>query len=93
MGKTEQEENVEDRSGQSAELAQKSEQQTPERQTQIAAKRIAAAIGIFFLLALVVATFVVACVDFNGKDRVFSALLLCDIVIPVFLWFILRFLR
>lgn len=103
MGKTKQEDNVEDRSGQPAELAQKSEQQTqeqkiselqmPEQQMPIAAKRIAAAIGIFLLLALVVATFVVACVDFNGKDQVFAALLLCDIVIPVFLWFILRFLR
>lgn len=88
MGKTEPENKVEDRRGQSAELEPESEQQTP-----IAAKRIAAVIGIFFLLVLVAATFIVACIDFNGKDHVFSALLLCDVVIPVFLWFILRFLR
>ena len=59
----------------------------------LVAKRIAAAIGVFLLLALVAVTFVVACIDFDGKEQVFSALLLCDIVIPVFLWVILHFFQ
>ncbi len=60
--------------------------------TVMTAKRIAAMTGVLLLLVLVIATLVVACIDFNAKEQVFSALLLCDIVIPVFLWFILRFL-
>lgn len=87
MGETEQENNVEEREEQAVDFGTESGQPAP-----IAAKRIAAAIGVFLLLLLVAATFVVACIDFNGKERVFSALLLCDVVIPVFLWFILRFL-
>lgn len=78
---------MEDRAGQTADLGQEAGQ--PPVMT---AKRIAAAVGVIFLLTLAAATFVVACVDFNGKEQVFSALLLCDVVIPVFLWFILRFL-
>lgn len=60
--------------------------------TVMTAKRIAAMTGVLLLLLLVIATLVVACIDFSAKEQVFSALLLCDIVIPVFLWFILRFL-
>lgn len=79
---------MEDRMEQSADLEPETGQPAP-----IAAKRVAAAIGVFLLLALVAATFVVACIDFDGKEQVFSALLLCDIVIPVFLWVILHFFQ
>ncbi|MDE6712321.1 MAG: hypothetical protein K2K20_01100 [Lachnospiraceae bacterium] len=80
--------NMEDRMGQSVDREPEAGQTAP-----IAAKRIAAAIGVFLLLALVAATFVVACIDFDGKEQIFSALLLCDIVIPVFLWVILHFFQ
>lgn len=84
---SEAENNMENKEERNAGLVTESGQQAP-----IAAKRIAAAAGVILLLLLVAATFVLACMDFNGKERVFSALLLCDIAIPVFLWFILRFL-
>lgn len=79
---------MEDRMEQSADLEPEAEQPAP-----IAAKRIAAVIGVLFLLALIAATFVVACIEFDGKEQIFLALLLCDIVIPVFLWVILRFFQ
>lgn len=79
---------MEDRMEQSADREPETGQPAP-----MAAKRIAAMIGVFLLLALVAATFVVACIDFDGKEQVFSALLLCDIVIPVFLWVILHFFQ
>lgn len=79
---------MEDRMEQSVDREPEAGQAAP-----IAAKRIAAMIGILLLLALVAATFVVACIDFDGKERIFSALLLCDIVIPVFLWVILHFFQ
>lgn len=80
--------NMEDRTGQSVDCEPETGQPAP-----IAAKRIAAMIGVILLLALIAATFVVACIDFDGKEQVFSALLLCDIVIPIFLWVILHFFQ
>ena len=56
------------------------------------AKRIAAMMGVVLLVVMVLATFVVPFLSFEGVDQVFTALLLCDIAIPVFLWFVLRFL-
>lgn len=57
------------------------------------AKRIAAMLGVILLVVMILATFVVACLNFEGSGQVFMALLLCDIAIPVFLWFILHFLH
>lgn len=57
------------------------------------ARRIAAMLGVILLVVMILATFVVACLNFEGSGQVFMALLLCDIAIPVFLWFILHFLN
>ena len=57
------------------------------------AKRIAAMLGVILLVVMILATFIVACLNFEGSGQVFMALLLCDIAIPVFLWFILHFLH
>ena len=56
-------------------------------------KRIAALTGVILLIVMVLATLVVACLDFNGSHQVFMALVFCDIAVPVFLWFILHFLH
>lgn len=55
------------------------------------AKRIAAMTGVILLAVMILATFIVACLDFEGSGQVFLALLLCDFVVPVLMWFILRF--
>lgn len=86
VNQTQQENKIEEMKAQDKEL-----EPEPKRTTSRAAKRIAAVVGVFLLLALVIATLIVACIEFSGKEQVFLALLLCDIVIPVFLWFILRF--
>lgn len=54
-------------------------------------RRIAAMLGIILLVVLIVLTFIVACLDFEGSGQVFLALILCDFVVPVLMWFILRF--
>lgn len=51
--------------------------------------RTVAIIGIILLLAMFIATLVVAFMDFENKDRVFMALVFSDIVVPVFLYFFL----
>lgn len=56
-------------------------------------KRIAALTGVILLFVMVLATLVVACLDFNGSHQVFMTLVFCDIAVPVFLWFILHFLH
>lgn len=48
--------------------------------------RIAAWIGIILLAALYVATLIVAIVDFPNADRLFQALLVADIGVPILLW-------
>ena len=84
VNQTQQENKIEEMKVQDKELKK-------ELTTSVTAKRVAAVIGVFLLLALVIATLIVACIEFSGKEQVFLALLLCDIVVPVFLWFILRF--
>ena len=49
-------------------------------------KRIFAIIGIILLVALYIATLVVACLDFEGHDAVFQGLLAGSIGIPILLW-------
>lgn len=56
-------------------------------------KRIAALTGVILLIVMVLATLVVACLDFNGSHQLFMVLVFCDISVPVFLWFILHFLH
>ena len=48
--------------------------------------RIVAVIGIVLLVALYVATLVVAIVDFPNADNLFKALLVADIGMPILLW-------
>lgn len=52
-------------------------------------KQIAALAGVVLLLTMVIATFVVACLKFDGSDRIFKGLLCCDIAVPILLWFYL----
>ncbi|MGN0325688.1 MAG: hypothetical protein ACI4DW_05220 [Lachnospiraceae bacterium] len=56
-------------------------------------KRIAALTGVILLIVMVLATLVVACLDFHGSHQLFMVLVFCDISVPVFLWFILHFLH
>lgn len=48
--------------------------------------RIAAWIGIVLLVVLYAATLVVAIADFPNSDRLFNALLIADIGLPILLW-------
>lgn len=49
-------------------------------------KRIVALVGAIILILMFVATLVVAVIPFEGSDRVFKALIGCDIFIPIILW-------
>lgn len=49
-------------------------------------KRIVALLGAIILILMFVATFVVAVWNFEGSDRVFKALIGCDIFVPIILW-------
>lgn len=49
-------------------------------------KQIIALICVVLLVSLYVATFIVACLDFPGKDRMFAACLLATIGLPILLW-------
>ncbi|HOO79700.1 MAG TPA: hypothetical protein PLZ77_08790 [Lachnospiraceae bacterium] len=64
-----------------------------ERQTKTTPRQIAAWIGIIFLVVLILCTLIVACISFPGKEKVLIALSLCDIVVPVFMWFCLHLAR
>ena len=56
-------------------------------------KRVIAMGTVIILGLMIVATLVVACLDFPGSDKVFMGLLLMDGVVPVFLWFFLHFYK
>lgn len=56
-------------------------------------KRVIAMTTVVILGLMIVATLVVACLDFPGSDKVFMGLLLSDGVVPVFLWFFLYFYK
>lgn len=49
-------------------------------------KRIVALLGAIILILMFVATLVVAVLNFEGSDKVLSALIGCDVLIPVILW-------
>ncbi len=49
-------------------------------------QRIAALIGIIFLIALYIATLVFSILDFEGSERLFQACLFGTIAIPILLW-------
>lgn len=53
------------------------------------ATRVIALLGVILLVGMILATFVVACIKFEGSDRIFKGLLSCDIAIPILLWFYL----
>jgi len=49
-------------------------------------KRIVALGGVILMVLLIIATLVVAFLSFPGSQKVFIALLACDILLPVFIW-------
>ena len=48
--------------------------------------RIAAWIGIVLLAVLYAATLVVAIIDFENSKRLFNALVIADIALPILIW-------
>ena len=48
--------------------------------------RIAARIGIVLLAVLYAATLVVAIIDFENSKRLFNALVIADIALPILIW-------
>lgn len=57
------------------------------------AKQIAALISIGLLVLLYLATLIVAFLDFPGSDRLFAALLVADIGLPILLWIYLWLMK
>lgn len=55
--------------------------------------RIVALLGVIILLLMIIATFVVAVVNFDGSERIFKGLLISDFVVPVILWSYLMIYR
>ena len=51
--------------------------------------QIVAIIGLIIIACMVIATFVVGCMDFEGHDRVFFVLIFSDIIVPVVMYFFL----
>lgn len=50
------------------------------------AKQIAAIVCILLLVAMYVVTFIVACLDFPGWERLFQACIVATIGLPILLW-------
>ncbi len=61
--------------------------------TKKTAKQIAALISIGLLVLLYLATLIVAFLDIPGSDRLFAALLVADIGLPILLWIYLWLLK
>jgi hypothetical protein len=59
---------------------------TPEKAPKKTGKQIAAIICIILLAAMYVLTFVAACLDFPGWDRLFAGCLLMTVALPILLW-------
>lgn len=57
--------------------------QKPEHQKS---RRIVAIVCIALLVAMYVATFIVACLNFPGWDRMFQACIVLTIGMPILLW-------
>ena len=55
--------------------------------------RFVALAGVAFLVIMVLATLVVACVDFDGSDKIFKGLIGMDIAIPCILWIYITIYR
>ena len=53
---------------------------------KITPKQIAALICVIILVCMYLITLIVACLDFPGSDRLFSACLLATIGLPILLW-------
>lgn len=56
-------------------------------------KQLAALAGVALLVIFYLATPVAAFADFPGSDRLFAALLVCDIGLPILLWIYLWLIR
>lgn len=56
-------------------------------------KRVVALSGVILIVLLLIATLVVALLSFPGSQKVFIALVACDILLPVFLWIYMTIYR
>ena len=54
-------------------------------------KQIAALLCVIFLISLYLITFIVACLDFSGSDKLFSACLYATIGLPILCWIFIWF--
>lgn len=52
-------------------------------------KRILALITVILIVCFVIATFIIACIDFPGKETVFFGCILGVIFLPIFAWLFL----
>jgi amino acid permease len=57
------------------------------------AARVFAIIGLIIIGLMLIATLLVGIIDFEGRDRVFLAMIFIDIVVPVFIWLFLVILK
>ncbi len=53
-------------------------------------KRIMATIAVIALVALYVATFVIALLDFPDKNRILGGFIMLDIFIPIMAWMFIQ---
>lgn len=49
-------------------------------------KQIAALICVIILVSMYLITFIIACLDFPGADRLFAVCLLTTVGLPILLW-------
>ena len=57
------------------------------------AARVFAIIGLILIGLILIATLLVGIIDFEGRDKVFLAMIFIDIVVPVFIWLFLVILK
>lgn len=50
-------------------------------------KRILALVTVIIIMCFIIATFIIACLDFPGKETVFFGCILGVIFLPIFAWF------
>ena len=60
--------------------------QNQDQKKKKSGKQIAAILCIVLLVAMYVATFIVACLDFPGWGRLFQACIVATIGLPILLW-------
>lgn len=52
-------------------------------------KRVLALITVILMIGLIIATFIVACIDFPNKETVFPCCILAMIILPIIGWIIM----